>query len=94
MPGSEQPGKKQDRMNAIKHTDLGRRPTPENFTQRQLELFAIRCSELADRVAAGNLPFLDAVDMAYLAADFAGLVEVAGDDAIQKIMFAAFSRGA
>jgi len=72
----------------------GRKPTPENFTQRQLELFAIRCSELADRVVGGNLSFIDAVDMAYSAADFAGLVEVAGDDAIQKIMFAAFSRGA
>jgi len=94
MPGSEQPGKKQNRMNAIKHTDLRRKPTPENFTQRQLELFAIRCSELADRVAAGNLAFLDAIDFAYTAADFAGLVESAGDDAVQKIMAAAFSRGA
>jgi hypothetical protein len=67
---------------------------PSNITQRQLELFAIRCSELAERVAAGNLPFLDAVDMAYSAADFAGLVEVAGDDAVQKVMAAAFARGA
>jgi hypothetical protein len=63
---------------------------PANFPQRQLELFAIRCSELAERVAAGNLLFLDAVDLAYSAADFAGLVEVAGDDAVQKVMAAAF----
>ena len=65
-----------------------------DFTKRQLELFAIRCGALADRVAAGNLSFLDAVDFAYSAAEFAGLVETAGDVAVQKIMAAAFARGA
>jgi hypothetical protein len=63
---------------------------PSNFTKRQLELFAIRCAELAERVAAGNLQFLDAIDFAYTAADFAGLVEAVGDDSIQKLMAATF----
>jgi hypothetical protein len=35
---------------------------------RQLEIFAIRALDLADQVAAGQLRFLDAVDMAYEAA--------------------------
>jgi hypothetical protein len=61
---------------------------------KQLELFAIRCSELADRVVAGNLAFIDAVDMGYSAAIWSGLVDGVGDDAVQKVMFAAFSRGA
>jgi hypothetical protein len=36
------------------------------------------------------LPFIDAVDFAYSAADFAGLVQQHGDDEIQKIIAAAF----
>lgn len=57
---------------------------------RQLELLAIRSSELADRVIAGQLEFLDAVDMAYSAVAWSGLVESVGDNAVQKVIAAAF----
>jgi hypothetical protein len=61
---------------------------------RQLELLAIRSGELGDRVAAGKIGFLDAVDMAYSAAVWSGLVDNAGDDAVQAVLAAAFvSRG-
>lgn len=59
-------------------------------TNRQLELFAIRCSELTDRVQRGEIGFIDAVDMAYSAAQWAGLTETAGDDAVQLVMAAGF----
>lgn len=40
-----------------------------------LELFAVRADELAQRVHENKLPFLEAVDMAYSAAVWAGLVD-------------------
>lgn len=40
---------------------------------RQLEILALRSIELADRVAAGQLSFIDAVDLAYEAAIWADL---------------------
>jgi hypothetical protein len=63
---------------------------PENFTKPLVELFAAKCAELADRVRAGNLGFIDATDMAYSAACWSGLVDLIGDDEIQKIMTVAF----
>ena len=63
----------------------------DDFTSRQLVLLAIRSRELADRVAAGQLAFLDAVDMAYSAAEWAGLVESVGANAVQAVMAAAFA---
>ncbi len=69
----------------------------------QIELFTIRCLEIADRSAAGGLPFIEAVDFLKSAADLAGLPEaieesglidtnlVTGDDVIQHIMGAAFA---
>jgi hypothetical protein len=60
-------------------------------TSGQIELFAIRASELADRVAAGQISFIDAVDMAYSAAVWSGLADSIGDDAIQKVLQAAFA---
>ena len=57
----------------------------------QIELFAIRASELADRVAAGQISFIDAVDMAYSAAVWSGLTESVGDDIVQAILAAAFA---
>ena len=62
----------------------------KDFASAQLELFAIRCSELAERVVAGNIAFINAVDMAYSAAEWAGLIDAVGDDAVQKVMAAAF----
>ncbi len=65
-------------------------PSPSNSVVVQLELLALRASELADRVAAGQLAFIDAVDLAYSAAQWSGLTETAGDDMVQKVLAAAF----
>jgi hypothetical protein len=65
-------------------------PAP-NFTGKQIELFAIRTCELADRAIAGDIGFIDAVDMAYSSAVWSGLADRVGDDAIQRIMCAAFA---
>jgi hypothetical protein len=61
-------------------------------TRAQLELLAIRSSELSDRVAAGEIGFLDAIDMAYSAAIWSGLIDNAGDDVVQTVMAAAFAK--
>jgi hypothetical protein len=70
---------------------------------RQLEVLALRSAELADRVAAGELPFLEAVDIAYSAAVWAGLLNaieksglidtkiITGDDIVQATIAAAFA---
>jgi hypothetical protein len=63
---------------------------PADFTVRQLNLLAVKSRELADRVAAEQLAFVDAVDMAYSAALWSGVVDSAGDDAVQKVLAAAF----
>jgi hypothetical protein len=55
-----------------------------------LDLLHERCLTLVDRVQAGELPFIEAVDFAYSAACFAGLVETYGDDAIQQVLARAF----
>jgi hypothetical protein len=56
-----------------------------DFTKRQAELFAIKCTEFADRVAAGRIALLDAVDLLHDAAVSSGLVEAIGDDAVQAL---------
>ena len=58
---------------------------------RQLELLAFRSLELADRVAAGEIAFLDAVDIAYDAAVWSGLSSTVGDDVVQATLAAAFA---
>ncbi len=58
---------------------------------RQLELLALRSLELADRVAAGEIAFLDAVDIAYEAAAWSGLTSTVGDDIVQATLAAAFA---
>lgn len=63
---------------------------PSDFAAHQLKLLAVKSSELADRVAAGQLGFVDAVDLAYSAAIWAGVVDSAGNDAVQKVLAAAF----
>jgi hypothetical protein len=65
-------------------------PSPD-FTKCQLELFAVRTSELADRVTANQITFIDAIDMAYSAAQWSGLIDSVGDDAVQKVLAAAFA---
>jgi hypothetical protein len=49
-----------------------------------------RFRTLAAKVRAGEIDFLDAVDMAYSAADFADLVERVGDDLVQATPALAF----
>jgi hypothetical protein len=58
---------------------------------RQLEILALRSLELADRVAAGEIRFLDAVDVAYEAAMWSGLTSTVGDDIVQATLAAAFA---
>jgi hypothetical protein len=57
----------------------------------QLKILALRSLELADRVAAGEVAFLDAVDMAHEAASWSGLTESVGDDIVQATLAAAFA---
>jgi hypothetical protein len=58
---------------------------------RQLEILALRSLELADRVAAREIAFLDAVDIAYDAAVWSGLTSTVGDDVVQATLAAAFA---
>ena len=55
-----------------------------------LQILFQRSCTLAGRVMAGDMPFLDAVDFAYSAADFAGTVDRFGDDAVQAVLAEAF----
>jgi hypothetical protein len=55
-----------------------------------LTLLLDRCRTLAGRVKNGDLPFVEAVDFAHSAADFAGLVDRYGDDQVQAVLADAF----
>jgi len=55
-----------------------------------LDLLFERSCTLAERVFDGQLGFIDAIDMAYTAADFAGLVDRYGDDTVQMVLADAF----
>jgi len=59
-------------------------------TNQQLDLFGARCRELAGRVNAGGMAFVEAIDLAYSAAIWSGLCDSSGDDAVQKILADAF----
>jgi hypothetical protein len=69
----------------------GHRQRKSYFTTHALDLFAIRCCQLADDVTANRIAFLDAIDVAYDAAVASGLVRAVGDDAAQKVMACAFA---
>lgn len=81
----------------------GRTTARHHKVIRQLEILALRCLELADRIAAGDIKFLDAVDLAYGAASWAdlpnaiessGLIDtkvITGDDIVQATLAAAFA---
>jgi hypothetical protein len=63
----------------------------EDFASaRQLELLALRSFQLADRVASGELQFLDAVDVVFDAAVASGLADKVGYDVVQAVLAAAF----
>jgi hypothetical protein len=57
----------------------------------QLELFHDRACAMARRVAAGQVAFIDAVDLCYSAALWAGLVDRYGDDMVQTTLADAFA---
>jgi hypothetical protein len=65
-------------------------PTNKSRAIKQLEILALRSLELAHRAAAGHLPFIDAVGMAYSAAQWAGLPETVGGNTIQLALSASF----
>jgi hypothetical protein len=60
------------------------------FVERHLALFGARCRELAERVDAGLIGFIEAVDMLYSASVWSGLSDSVGDDAVQAVMARAF----
>lgn len=62
----------------------------DQLSDHARDLFAIRCRDLRDRVVARKISFIDAVDLGYSAAVWAGLVDELGDDVIQGIMAIAF----
>jgi hypothetical protein len=80
-----------------------KRHVAKSRVTHQLEILALRSIELADRVATGELRFLDAVDLAYEAAIWAGLQQsidksglidtgtITGDDIVQATIAAAFA---
>jgi hypothetical protein len=82
---------------------LPNRPASENFglegngvapvgnAGRRLEILSRRALELADSVAAGDIPFLDTIDCLYEAALFSGLVDTVGDEIVQATLAAAFA---
>ena len=55
-----------------------------------LDLLYERSCTMAERVLAGQVDFIDGVDVCYSAADWAGLVDHYGDDLIQSILAEAF----
>src|SRR5262249_20351670 len=61
-------------------------------SRQQLVLFERRCQTLADRVSCKQLNFVDAVDLAYDAATWSGLVDAVGDDVVQTTMANAFMK--
>jgi hypothetical protein len=57
---------------------------------RQIHLFAVRCRQLAEKVDNGIMDFISAVDFAYSAAEWSGMIELHGDDVVQEVMAEAF----
>jgi len=55
-----------------------------------LDLFFVRSCTMAERVVAGEVPFIEAVDFMWEAAEFAGLVDRAGPDLVQHVLASAF----
>ena len=72
---------------ALQASDTGFKPWPP----AALSLLFDRTVALAERARCGELGFIDAVDMAYSAADWAGLVDRYGDDLVQLVLADAFA---
>jgi hypothetical protein len=71
--------------------DIAQR-APIGKQTRQLELLALRSFQLADRVASGELQFLDAVDLAFDVAVASGLADAVGYEVIQTVLTTAFEK--
>jgi hypothetical protein len=70
---------------------MSERPKSNCLKELQLKLFTVRCTELAQRVARNEIRFIDAVDIAFDAATWSGLIDGVGDDVVQSAMAAAFA---
>jgi hypothetical protein len=68
------------------------KPPADPALERLTAIFKKRCEELTERVNVGAMSFMHAVDTAYEAAQWSGLTELIGDDAVQAIMADAFMR--
>jgi hypothetical protein len=55
-----------------------------------LDLLMIRAGQLAELAQNGSIGFIEAVDLAYSAAIWAGLVDKYGNDVVQTILADAF----
>jgi hypothetical protein len=84
-------GLRQNSQNGSLFCPIEVRKSSRSRHSRQLEILAIRALDLADQVAVGQLGFLDAVDLAYEAAVWSGLVKAVGDDVVQLTLAAAFA---
>lgn len=60
------------------------------IVDHQLDVLYQRSCYLAEAVVVGVLPLIEAVDLAQSAAEWAGVVDVAGADAVQAVLAAAF----
>jgi hypothetical protein len=76
-------------MTALARMDCSSPPEP--IVDKRIELLAVRAAELAERVSRGGIGFIDAVDMAYSAAQWSGMCDEVGDDNVQRILAAAFA---
>jgi hypothetical protein len=65
--------------------------TEKSRELRQLLLLTSRAGELADRVAAGELRLVDAVDVAHDAAVASGLTDAVGPDIVQAVLAGCFA---
>ncbi len=55
-----------------------------------LDLLYVRSCTMAERVTAGEVPFIEAVDFMWEAAEFAGTVDRVGPDLVQHVLACAF----
>lgn len=76
--------------NERSHTIEAPTAQESQFRAAQLELFEERCRLLAARVRAGDIGFIEAVDLAASAAEWSGLAAAVGYDRCQSIMAVAF----
>jgi hypothetical protein len=79
-----------DRVDGASRTDRSDQCPEGQRKHDATELFYDRCCIVAQRVHDGTLSFIDAVDFAYSAAQWSGIAQLVGDDAIQAAMAKAF----